>query len=53
MVGPQYRIPWKRIETEPVMCFADSPLHALYPLCKGLAKRGLVLSVSGACNGLR
>ena len=50
---PQYRMPWKRIGTKPVMCVMDSPFHALHSLRGGLAKRGLVLSVSGAENGLR
>ena len=50
---PQYRIPRKRIGTKPVMCLMDSPFHALHSLREGLAKRGLVLSVSGATNGLR
>ena len=50
---PQYRIPRKRIGIKPVMCLMDSPFHALHSLHEGLAMRGLVLSVSGARNGLR
>ena len=52
-MGPHYRIPWKGIGTQPVMCLTDSPFHALYMLCEGLAKCGLVLRLSGAWNGLR
>ena len=50
---PQYRIQQKGIGTKPVMCLMDSPFNSLHPLSEGLAKRGLVLSVSGLGNGLR
>ena len=50
---PQYGIARKGIGTKPVMCLMDCPFHALHSLREGLAKLGLVLSVSGARNGLR
>ena len=50
---PQYDIPQKGIGTGPVMCLMDSPFHSLHSLREGLAKRGLVLSVGRARNGLR
>ena len=50
---PQYGIQRKGIGTKPVMCLMDSPIHSLHSLCEGLAKRGLVLSVSGTRNWLR
>ena len=49
----QYRIPPKGMGTKPVMCLMDSLFHALHSLREGLAKCGLVLSVSEARNGLR
>ena len=41
------------IVTKPVMCLMDSPFHSLHSLREGFAKPGLVLSMSGARNGLR
>ena len=52
-MGPQYRIQWKRMGTQPVMCLTDSPFNVLYPFREGLAKCGLAISVSGAWIGLR